>query len=86
MWAKFWTEEARKIEEKTETPQNRRLIQPFIDGNKYKSENNVLINTHLASYLIIIIFMLVYSLFFLYRITSAHNDATLRMISIEVCK
>lgn len=60
MWTKFWTDEAKKIEEKN----REKIIKPFTDGKIYKEANKILINTQLSSKVIIYLFITFYLLFF----------------------
>ncbi len=64
MWTKFWTDEARIIEEKNKE----QIIKPFKEGKIHKETNEVLVNTQLASKIIIYMFIVFYLLFFINKL------------------
>lgn len=65
MWTRFWTEEARKIEDITKDDN---LIKPFNDGLMHKSYNESFFNTQLSSQVIIGIFIILYLTIFIWNI------------------
>ncbi|OGH10809.1 MAG: hypothetical protein A3B38_03860 [Candidatus Levybacteria bacterium RIFCSPLOWO2_01_FULL_36_13] len=71
MWTQFWTETARKIEEKDV---DKNQIRPFNDGLIHKIENKTLLNTSISSYLIIAIFALIYFALLLITISTFLNN------------
>ena len=65
MWTKFWTDLARTIEEKNG---EKNQINPFMEGLIHKAKNETIINTQIASYLIIYIFISIYTVIFINNI------------------
>lgn len=65
MWTRFWTEEARKIEDITIVDN---LIKPFNDGLMHKAYNESFFNTQRSSQVIIWIFIIFYLTIFIWNI------------------
>lgn len=57
MWTKFWTDLARTIEDKHG---HKNQINPFVEGLIHKIKNEAFINTKIASFIVIWIFIVIY--------------------------